>query len=337
MRDTAATEPFNQVDAQWATRVRRLANERDAVILAHNYQRPEIQEVADHVGDSLALARLAAESSASVIVLCGVYFMAETAKLLSPSRTVLIPDAGAGCSLADSITASQLREWKAQHPGAVVVAYVNTSAEVKAESDVCCTSANAAEVVSAIPEGREVLFLPDQFLGAHVKRVTGRSNLHIWAGECHVHAGISPQALRDMAAERPEAELYVHPECGCGTSALWQTGTGDLPMSRTRILSTGGMLAAARSTSASAVLVATETGMLHQLRKANPAVSWEPVNPHATCRYMKMITASSLEQCLITGTTEVHVDAAVADRARRAVEAMIAVGPATPSTVGAGA
>src|SRR6185437_8004003 len=260
----------------------------------------------------------------------------ETAKILSPGRTVLIPDAGAGCSLADSITASQLREWKAQHPGAVVVAYVNTSAEVKAESDVCCTSANAAEVVSAIPEGREVLFLPDQFLGAHVKRVTGRSNLHIWAGECHVHAGISPQALRDMAAERPEAELYVHPECGCGTSALWQTGTGDLPMSRTRILSTGGMLAAARSTSASAVLVATETGMLHQLRKANPAVSWEPVNPHATCRYMKMITASSLEQCLITGTTEVHVDAAVADRARRAVEAMIAVGPATPSTVGAG-
>ena len=337
MTDTVATEPFNPVDAEWATRVRRLANERDAVILAHNYQRPEIQEVADHVGDSLALARLAAASSASVIVLCGVYFMAETAKILSPSRTVLIPDAGAGCSLADSITADQLRSWKAEHPGAVVVAYVNTSAEVKAESDMCCTSANAAEVVSAIPADREVLFLPDQFLGAHVKRVTGRSNVHVWAGECHVHAGISPQALRDMAAARPEAELYVHPECGCGTSALWQTGTGDLPMSRTRILSTGGMLAAAQSTSASAVLVATETGMLHQLRKANPAVSWEPVNPHATCHYMKMITASSLEQCLASGKTEVHVDPAVAARARRAVEAMIAVGPAAPSTVAAGA
>ena len=337
MTDTVATEPFNQVDAAWATRVRRLASERDAVILAHNYQRPEIQEVADHVGDSLALARLAAASSASVIVLCGVYFMAETAKILSPSRTVLIPDAGAGCSLADSITADQLRSWKAEHPGAVVVAYVNTSAEVKAESDVCCTSANAAEVVSAIPADREVLFLPDQFLGAHVKRVTGRSNVHVWAGECHVHAGISPQALREMAAARPEAELYVHPECGCGTSALWQTGTGDLPMGRTRILSTGGMLAAAQATSASAVLVATETGMLHQLRKANPAVSWEPVNPHATCHYMKMITASSLEQCLASGTTEVHVDPAVAARARRAVEAMIAVGPAAPSTVAAGA
>jgi quinolinate synthase len=337
MTDTKAPAPLNPVDTEWATRVRRLANERDAVILAHNYQRPEIQEVADHVGDSLALARLAAASSASVIVLCGVYFMAETAKILSPSRTVLIPDAGAGCSLADSITAEQLRSWKAEHPGAVVVAYVNTSAEVKAESDLCCTSANAAEVVSAIPADREVLFLPDQFLGAHVKRVTGRSNVHVWAGECHVHAGISPQALRDMAAARPEAELYVHPECGCGTSALWQTGTGDLPASRTRVLSTGGMLAAARSTSASAVLVATETGMLHQLRKANPAVSWEPVNPHATCHYMKMITAPSLERCLLSGEAEVHVDPAIAARARRAVEAMIAVSPAVPSVVAAGA
>lgn len=327
MTDTTATTPLNPVDAEWATRIRRLARERDAVILAHNYQRPEIQEVADHVGDSLALARLAASSPAAVIVTCGVYFMAETAKILSPGRTVLIPEAGAGCSLADSITAGQLRAWKAEHPGAAVVAYVNTSAEVKAESDVCCTSANAAEVVSAIPADREVLFLPDQFLGAHVKRVTGRQNLRVWAGECHVHAGISPRALREMAAARPEAELYVHPECGCGTSALWQTGTGDLPASRTRVLSTGGMLEAARSTSASAVLVATETGMLHQLRKANPSVSWEPVNPHATCHYMKMITAEALERCLLTGQAEVRVDPSVAARARRAVEAMIAVGP----------
>ena len=328
MRDTKATTSLNPPDAAWATRVRRLADERDAVILAHNYQRPEIQDVADHVGDSLALARLAAASSASVIVLCGVYFMAETAKILSPTRSVLIPDAGAGCSLADSITADQLREWKAAHPGAAVVAYVNTSAEVKAESDVCCTSANAAEVVSAIPADREVLFLPDQFLGAHVRRVTGRENLRVWAGECHVHAGISPQALRDLAAARPEADLYVHPECGCGTSALWQTGTGDLPASRTHVLSTGGMLSAARATRAPAVLVATETGMLHQLRKANPAVSFEPVNPHATCHYMKMITAAALERCLVSGQAEVRVDPSVAARARRAVEAMIAVGPA---------
>jgi quinolinate synthase len=327
MRDTKATTALNPVDAAWAARVRQLADKRGAVILAHNYQRPEIQEVADHVGDSLALARLAAASSAPEIVLCGVYFMAETAKILCPTRTVLIPDAGAGCSLADSITADQLRAWKAEHPGAAVVAYVNTSAAVKAESDVCCTSANAAEVVSAIPAEREVLFLPDQFLGAHVRRVTGRSNLRVWAGECHVHAGISPQALREMAAARPEADLYVHPECGCGTSALWQTGTGDLPASRTHVLSTGGMLQAARATRASAVLVATETGMLHQLRKANPAVSFEPVNPHATCHYMKMITAESLERCLVSGQAEVHVDPSVAARARHAVEAMITVGP----------
>ncbi len=317
-----------RVDADWAARVRRLAAERDAVILAHNYQRPEIQEIADHVGDSLALARLATASSARVIVLAGVYFMAETAKILSPERTVLIPDAAAGCSLADSVTADQVRAWKREHPGAAVVAYVNTSAEVKAEADVCCTSANAAEIVAAIPAERAVLFLPDQFLGAHVRRVTGRANLHVWLGECHVHAGISPEALRRKAAANPEAELYVHPECGCGTAALWQAGEGDLPAERTRVLSTGGMLEAARSTRAPAVLVATETGMLHQLRTANPAVRWEAVNPDAVCRYMKMITPRALETCLRDGVTEVRVDPDVAARARRAVEAMIAVGPA---------
>ena len=319
------------VNADWMARIRRLAAERDAVILAHNYQRPEIQEAADHVGDSLALARLAAASSARVIVLAGVYFMAETAKILCPERRVLIPDAGAGCSLADSITAEQVRDWKREHPGAAVVAYVNTSAEVKAEADVCCTSANAAEIVAAIPAERDVLFLPDQFLGAHVRRVTGRDNIHVWLGECHVHAGISPAELRRKAAADPAAELYVHPECGCGTAALWQAGAGDLPAERTKILSTGGMLAAARSTSATAVLVATETGMLHQLRKANPAVRWEPVNPDAVCRYMKMITPQALERCLRDGVTEVRVDPDVAARARRAVEAMLTTGPAPAS------
>ena len=319
------------VNADWMARIRRLAAERDAVILAHNYQRPEIQEAADHVGDSLALARLAAASSARVIVLAGVYFMAETAKILCPERTVLIPDAAAGCSLADSVTAEQVREWKREHSGAAVVAYVNTSAEVKAEADVCCTSANAAEIVAALPAERDVLFLPDQFLGAHVRRVTGRANLHVWLGECHVHAGISPAELRRKAAADPEAELYVHPECGCGTAALWQAGAGDLPAERTKVLSTGGMLAAARSTRAPAVLVATETGMLHQLRKANPAVRWEPDNPDAVCRYMKMITPQALERCLRDGVTEVRVDPDVAARARRAVEAMLAVGPAPAS------
>jgi quinolinate synthase len=316
----------------WAREIRRLARQRDAVILAHNYQNPQIQDVADHVGDSLALSRLAAASDAKVIVFAGVYFMAETAKILAPERTVLIPDSRAGCSLADSITAQQLREWKAEHPGAAVVAYVNTSAEVKAEADVCCTSANAAEIVAAIPAGQEVLFLPDQFLGAHVQRVTGRDNIRVWLGECHVHAGISPAELRDKAAAEPGAELFIHPECGCSTAALWQAGTGDLPADRTRVLSTGGMLDAAHHTRASSVLVATETGMLHQLRQANPAVRWEPVNPNAVCRFMKMTTQETLLRCLRDGVEEVQVAPEIADRARRAVQAMIAVG--SPSAAG---
>jgi quinolinate synthase len=299
-------------------RIQRLKEERQAVILAHNYQLPEIQDVADHVGDSLALARLAAASDSPTIVLAGVYFMAETAKILSPGRHVLIPDAGAGCSLADSISAEQVRQWRREHPGSVVVAYVNTTAEVKAESDICCTSANAVEIVNGIPEEREILFLPDQFLGAHVRRETGRENLRVWLGECHVHAGISPDDLRRKAED---AELFIHPECGCATPALWQSGTGDLP--RAKVLSTSGMLAAARSTTASTVLVATETGMLHQLRKARPEVRWEPANPHAICRYMKMITPEALERCLRDGGPEVHVDPGIAARARRAVEAMI--------------
>jgi len=318
--------------ASWAEQIRRLAAQRDAVILAHNYQAPEIQDVADHVGDSLALSRLAAKSTASTIVFAGVYFMAETAKILAPQRSVLIPDARAGCSLADSITAQQLREWKAEHPGAVVVAYVNTSAEVKAESDVCCTSANAAAIVASVPADQEILFLPDQFLGAHVQRVTGRANMHIWLGECHVHAGISPDDLRRKAAAEAEAELFIHPECGCSTAALWQAGMGDLPAGRTRVLSTGGMLDAARTTTASAVLVATETGMLHQLRQANPAVRWEPVNPNAVCRFMKMTTPAALLRCLSEGVEEVQVAPDIVARARRAVQSMIAVG--TPSAAG---
>ena len=329
---TVADSPADEDRAGWAAQIRRLARQRDAVILAHNYQAPQIQDVADHVGDSLALSRLAAASTAGTIVFAGVYFMAETAKILAPDRTVLIPDARAGCSLADSITAAQVREWKSEHPGAAVVAYVNTSAEVKAESDVCCTSANAAQIVQSIPEDREILFLPDQFLGAHVQRVTGRANLRVWLGECHVHAGISPAELRRKAAADAEAELFIHPECGCSTAALWQAGTGDLPANRTRVLSTGGMLEAARATRAPAVLVATETGMLHQLRRANPAVRWEPVNPDAVCRYMKMTTPANLLRCLRDGVEEVQVDPAVADRARRAVQAMIAVG--SPSAAG---
>lgn len=312
--------------AAWTAEIERLKARRRAVVLAHNYQPAAIQDVADHVGDSLALSRLAAATDAEVIVFAGVVFMAETAKILSPTKTVLIPAPAAGCSLADGITAAEVRAWKAEHPGAAVVAYVNTSAEVKAEADVCCTSANAVEVVAAIPADREVLFLPDQFLGSHVQRTLGRDNMHIWLGECHVHAGIDPGGLRSAVAADPDAAVYIHPECGCTTSALWLAGTGDLPAGRTRVLSTGGMLDAARQETARRVLVATETGMLHQLRKANPLVLWDPVDARAECRYMKMTTPEFLLASLRDGTTEVTVEPGVAERARRAVEAMIAVG-----------
>ncbi|MBV2365916.1 quinolinate synthase NadA [Streptomonospora nanhaiensis] len=324
---TAPTAVADTMSRQeWAEEVHRLARERDAVILAHNYQRPEIQDVAHHTGDSLALSRLAAEVDASTIVFCGVHFMAETAKILSPEKTVLLPDLAAGCSLADTITAEDVRAWRAQHPGAVVVAYVNTSAAVKAESDVCCTSSNAADVIRSIPEDREILFLPDQFLGAHVKRVTGRDNIHVWMGECHVHAGIDGHTLRERVAAEPEAELYVHPECGCATSALYLVGSGAVPQERVKVLSTGGMLSAAEKSSAGKVLIATETGMLHQLRAANPTTTFEPVNPRAECHYMKMITADKLLATLRHGTGEITVDAETAARARRSVERMVAIG-----------
>ena len=313
----------------WAQEVRQLAKDRDAVILAHNYQLPEIQDVADHVGDSLALSRIAAQVKESTIIFCGVHFMAETAKILSYDKTVIIPDARAGCSLADTINAEQLRTWKAEHPGAVVVSYVNTTAAVKAETDICCTSSNAVEVVQSIDPNTEILFCPDQFLGAHAQRVTGRTNMHIWMGECHVHAGINGQDLKAMVAAEPEAELFIHPECGCATSAMYLASSGVVPKERTKILSTSGMITAAKETRAAKVLVATETGMLHQLRKANPLVIFEPVNRAAVCKYMKMNTPEKLLEALRTGRDEVTVPKDIADRARLSVERMIAIG--TPS------
>ena len=323
---TPSTEWTPEQWADWSAEVRRLADENDAVILAHNYPVGPIQDVAHHVGDSLQLSRLAAEVPQSTIVFCGVHFMAETAKILSPAKRVLIPDAAAGCSLADSLTADQLRAWKAQHPDAVVVSYVNTTAEVKAETDICCTSSNAVDVVNSIPADVPVLFGPDQFLGAHVRRLTGRDNLHVWLGECHVHADISPSDLTAKVRANPDAALYVHPECGCTTSALWLAGSGELPAERTHVLSTGGMLDAARGERARKVLVATEIGMLHQLRKANRETVFEPVNSRAACPYMQMITPEKLLDCLRTGRDEVTVDPDLAARARRSVERMIALG-----------
>lgn len=318
--------------ADWAAQVRALAAERDAVILAHNYQLPEIQDVADHTGDSLGLSRIAASVDASTIVFCGVHFMAETAKILAPHKTVLIPDAAAGCSLAETITADQLRAWKAEHPGAVVVSYVNTTAAVKAETDICCTSSNAVDVVASIPSDTEVLFCPDQFLGAHVQRVTGRENMRIWMGECHVHAGINGADLKAKVNSEPEAELFIHPECGCATSALYLASTGVVPAERTYIMSTGQMVEAARTTTAAKVLVATETGMLHQLRKVNPTTEFEPVNRAAVCKYMKMITPAKLLRSLREGTDEVLVPADIIERARRSVDAMIAIGSPSPTS-----
>src|SRR5919206_3438063 len=312
--------------APTAEHIKTLAAEKHAVILAHNYQVPEVQDVADFVGDSLGLAMEAVNTPAPVIAMCGVYFMAETAKILNPGRTVLIPDETAGCSLADSITVDQLRAWKAEHPDAVVVSYVNTTAAVKAETDICCTSSNAVDVVASIPDEREVLFLPDQFLGAHVRRVTGRTNMHIWAGECHVHAGINGDELADQARSHPDAELFVHPECGCATSALYLAGEGAVPAERVKILSTGGMLDAARTTRSREVLVATEIGMLHQLRRAAPEVDFRAVNDRASCRYMKMITPEKLLRALREGRDEVHVDPEIAARARASVQRMIEIG-----------
>ncbi len=320
----AEAEIVNRSFEEWSSRVRSLAAERNAVILAHNYQVPWIQEVAHHVGDSLELSRKAAETSADVIVFCGVHFMAETAKILSYDKTVLIPDIDAGCSLAASITADELRAWKAEYPGAVVVSYVNTTAEVKAESDYCCTSANAPQVVNAIPEDKEILFLPDMFLGAHVERVTGRK-MHIWMGECHVHAGIEPADIRSKMAEYPDAEFHIHPECGCASQALYLVSTGDLPADKTHLLGTAGMQRRATESSANQIIVATETGLLHSLRKKNPSKEFIAANEDAICRYMKMITPANLLTSLEDMVYEVTVPEDTASRARLALERMIEI------------
>ncbi len=311
--------------------VRALAAQRNAVILAHNYQVPEIQAVADFVGDSLGLSRQAAATDAEVIVFCGVHFMAETASILAPSKTVLIPDADAGCSLADSITADQLRAWKAEHPGAVVVMYVNTSAEVKAETDYCCTSSNAVGVVEHIlrehgtgSEGVEILFGPDMFLGAYVEKTLG-VRMHVWDGECHVHAGIRPADIAEIRAAHPGADFLIHPECGCSTSVMEYVAAGDVEAEGVHMLSTGGMLDYARAAQGGTAVVATETGMLHGLREAAPDTEFIAANERAVCRYMKMITLRKLRNSLRDGRDLVKVPEEVAGRARVPIERMIAI------------
>jgi len=299
--------------------IRALARERDAVIIAHNYQRPEVQDVADYVGDSLGLSRLAAATDADVIVFCGVHFMAETAAILSPQKTVLLPDLGAGCSLAASITADQLREWKAQHPGAVVVSYVNTTAAVKAESDYCCTSGNAQQVIEAIPAEQEILFLPDMYLGLWLERVTGRK-LIIWMGECHVHAGIRPADIERWQEEAPDAELLVHPECGCASQAM---AFGN---EHTKILSTEKMVDYAKRSPKQRFLIATETGIIHRLEREAPGKTFEPVRADAVCRFMKVTTLDNVRDSLRHMQHRITVDPGTADRARLAIERMVAIG-----------
>jgi quinolinate synthase len=317
--------------------VRALAAQRNAVILAHNYQLPEIQDVAHYLGDSLGLSRQAASADAEAIAFCGVHFMAETASILSPEKTVLIPDLDAGCSLADSIDAEQLRAWKAEHPGALVVMYVNTSAEVKAETDYCCTSSNAVQVVEHIwaehgPE-TEILFGPDMWLGAFVERETGlredparRDRFHIWDGECHVHAGIRPDDIARTRAEHPDAELLIHPECGCSTQAMEYVAAGELDPEGVHMLSTSGMQAHVEAHPEGEFIVATENGMLYPLQQAAPQANLIEANRMAFCKYMKMITLPKLRDSLLEMKFEVSVPPEVAERARIPIERMVAIG-----------
>jgi len=294
--------------------VRRLKDERGAVLLAHNYQRAEVQDVADFVGDSLYLSRKAMESDRPVIVFAGVRFMAETAKILNPSRTVLLPDLAAGCALADSITAEQLRSWKAEHPGAVVVAYINTSADVKAEADYCCTSSNAIKVVQNVPTDREILFLPDMFLGDYVRRKTGR-RMHLWVGDCPVHAKLRPEDLARARAAHAGASVVAHPECGCATQALEHVD---------RVLSTDGMVRFAEETREPEVLVATEVGILHRMRRLNPTTTFTPIDAGAICPYMKEISLADVRDSLLYGRYVIDVPPETAAKARRSLERMVA-------------
>jgi quinolinate synthase len=317
--------------------VRALAQERDAVILAHNYQLPELQDLADFVGDSLGLSRQAAATDASVIEFCGVHFMAETASILSPDKTVLIADLGAGCSLSDSINADQLRAWKAEHPGAKVVMYVNTSAEVKAETDYCCTSGNAVQVVEHIwaehGEDTEILFGPDMWLGAFVERETGlredperRKRFHIWDGECHVHAGIRPADIKTVREEHPGAEFLIHPECGCSTQAMEYVASGDIEPEGVHMLSTGGMLKHIEDNPEGEYIVATENGMLYPLQQAAPEAKLVEANRMAFCKYMKMITLPKVRDSLRDFKYEVKVPPEIAVRAKLPIERMVAIG-----------
>jgi quinolinate synthase len=303
----------------------RLKKEKDVLILAHNYQLPEVQDVADFVGDSLGLARQAAKTSQKTVLFCGVHFMAETAAITCPDKKILIPDLAAGCSLSDTITADELRKWKNEHPNAITVGYVNTTAAVKAELDYCCTSSNAVNVVKSIPEDKEILFLPDMFLGSYVAKMTNRKNMFIWAGECHVHAGIRSQDVQEKLNQYLGAEFLVHPECSCTSSLMYDVVSGDYGNRQVQILSTEGMMNHARNSEAKKFVVATETGILYRMRQQNPQKEFIPVSENAVCQYMKMITLDKVYASLKENKYEVKVPKKIAQKAQLAIERMLAI------------
>jgi len=305
-------------------RVLELKKIKNAYIIAHNYQLPEIQDVADYVGDSLGMALEAKKTNHPIVVVCGVHFMAETAAILLPDRKVLIPDPMAGCSLADSITVEQLKEWKAKYPNAVVVSYINTTAEVKALSDYCCTSSNAVEVVRSIPEDKDILFLPDMYLGMYVKEVTKRDNIYIWPGECHVHAKVKISDIFDAIEKNPDADLLVHPECGCTSNCLYLKEKKKLDL---YVLSTGGMVRHIKNSQKQKFIVATETGIIHRLKKENLDKEIKPLREDMVCEYMKMITIDKLVRSLEEEIYEVKVPPEIAVKARKAVERMLQITP----------
>jgi len=305
--------------------VLKLKKEKDVVILAHNYQVPEVQDVADFVGDSLGLSRQAAKVRQKTILFCGVHFMAETAAIVSPDKRVLIPDLEAGCSLSDSITVDQLRKWKKEHPSAVTVGYVNTTAEIKSELDYCCTSSNAVNIVNTIPKEKEILFLPDMFLGSYVSKMTGRKNMQIWAGECHVHAGITPADIEKKLSELKNAEFVIHPECSCTTPMMYDIAAGNYKNHQVQILSTEGMMNHVSKSDSQQFVVATETGILYRMRQQNPQKTFIPASENAECEYMKMITLDKVYRSLYDEKYEVKVAKKIADKARSAIERMLSI------------
>jgi len=316
---------MNLSKKQYIEEILSLKKERNAVILAHNYQLPEVQDISDFIGDSLALSRQAEKTKAKTIIFCGVHFMAETASIICPDKTVLIPDLSAGCSLASSINSEELENWKKEHPSAVVVSYVNTSADVKALSDYCCTSSNAVKVVNSIPEDKEILFLPDMFLGAYVEKITQRKNMFIWAGECHVHAGIKSDDINSVLKKYRQADFLVHPECSCTSSTMYHMAMGDLQKTG-YILSTEGMMKHARSSTNNEFVVATETGILYRMQKENQDKNFIPLKNDAVCKYMKMITIEKVYNSLLNNVYKVQVPRKIADNARLAIERMLSIG-----------